>query len=95
MAMDDGNKEDGELDSINQSKGTCGKQMIKISETERVMPCGEKERGRCSNENLDVSGHRKMARPKLRWSDDIRKDMKEKGAQITEAQDRRTWRLKI
>ena len=24
------------------------------------------------------SGHRKIGRPKLRWSDDIRKDMKEK-----------------
>ena len=27
---------------------------------------------------VKVGGHRKIGRPKLRWSDDIRKDMKEK-----------------
>ena len=32
--------------------------------------------------------------PKLRWSDVIRKDMKEKGVKIEEGQDRRRWRLK-
>ena len=31
---------------------------------------------------MDVGGHRKTARPKLRWSDDIRKDMPEKGVKI-------------
>ena len=41
-----------------------------------------------------VGGHRKIGRPKLRWSDVIRKDMKEKRVKIEEAQDRRTWRLK-
>ena len=30
----------------------------------------------------------------LRWSDVVRKDMKEKQVKIEEAQDRRTWRLK-
>ncbi len=37
---------------------------------------------------MEVGGPRKIGRPKLRWSDVIRKDMK-----IEEAQDRRTWRL--
>ena len=37
---------------------------------------------------MEVGGHRKIGRPKLR-SDVIRKDMKEKGIKI-EAQDRRT-----
>ena len=44
--------------------------------------------------NMEVGGHRKIERPKLRWSDDIGKDMKEKQVKIEEAQDRRTWRLK-
>ena len=43
---------------------------------------------------MEVGGHRKIGRPKLRWSDVIRKDMKEKQVKIEEAQDRRTWRLK-
>ena len=59
-----------------------------------VRPCGEKDRRRCSYENMEVGGHRKRGRPKLRWSDVIRKDMKEKGVKIEEEQDQRTWRLK-
>ena len=43
---------------------------------------------------LGPSGHRKAGRPKLRWSDVIRKGMKEKGVKIEEVQDRRTLRLK-
>ena len=43
---------------------------------------------------MEVGGHRKIGRPKVRWSDVIRKDMKEKRVKIEEAQDRRTWRLK-
>ncbi len=43
---------------------------------------------------MEVGGHRKIGRPKLKWSDVIRKDMKEKQVKIEEAQDRRTWRLK-
>ena len=43
---------------------------------------------------MEVGGHRKTGRPKLRWSDVIRKDMNEKGVTIEEAQDWRTWRLK-
>ena len=46
------------------------------------------------NENMEVGGHRKIRRPKLRWSDVIRKYMKEKQVKIEEAEDRRTWRLK-
>ena len=44
---------------------------------------------------MEVGGHRKMGRPKLRWSDVIRKDMNEKQVKIEEVQDRRTWRLKL
>ena len=43
---------------------------------------------------MGVGEHQKIGRPKLRWSDVIRKDMKEKQVKIEEAQDRRTWRLK-
>ena len=35
--------------------------------------------------------HRKIGRPKLRWSDVLRKDVKEKQVKIEEAQDWRTW----
>ena len=42
---------------------------------------------------IDVGGHQQIGRPKLRWSDVIRKDMKENRVKIEEAQDRRTWRL--
>ena len=41
---------------------------------------------------MEMSGHRNIGRPKLRWSDDIRKDMKEKG--VEEAQDQWKCRLK-
>ena len=41
-----------------------------------------------------MGGHRKIGRPKLRWSDVVRNDIKEKGVKIEEAEDRRTWRLK-
>ena len=34
-------------------------------------------------------------RPKLRWSDVLKKDMKETTVMIEEAQDRRTWRMEI
>ena len=33
---------------------------------------------------LEVSGLRKIGRPKLRWNDVIKKDMKEKGVKIEE-----------
>ena len=41
---------------------------------------------------MEVSGHRKIGRLKLKWRDVIRK---EKGVNIEEAYDRGTWRLKI
>ena len=43
---------------------------------------------------MEVGGHRKIGRPKLRWSDVIGKYKNEKGVKIEEAQDRRTRRLK-
>ena len=30
---------------------------------------------RCNNENMEMGGHRKIGRPKRRWSDVIRRDM--------------------
>ena len=42
----------------------------------------------------EVGGHRQIGRPKLRWSDVIRKVMTKKGVKIEEAHDWRTWRLK-
>ena len=33
---------------------------------------------------MEVGGYRKIGRPKLRWSDVIRKDMKEIGVKIEE-----------
>ena len=40
-----------------------------------------KDGGIRSKENTEVSGHRKIRRPKLRWSDVIRKYMKENGVE--------------
>ena len=40
-----------------------------------------------------MGGYGKTGRPKLRWTDVIKKDMKEKQVKIEE-QDQRTWRLK-
>ena len=39
---------------------------------------------------MEVGGHRKIGRAKLRWSDVIRKDMNEKQVKIEEAQEQRT-----
>ena len=45
------------------------------------------ERGKCSNEIMEVSGHRTIQ--KLSWSDVARRDMKAKGVHREKAQDRR------
>ena len=42
-----------------------------------------------------MDGHRNIGRPNQRWSDVIRKYIKEKGVKIEEGQDRRTWRLEM
>ena len=42
------------------------------------------------NETIAVGLYRKIGRPKLSWSDVIRKNTKEKNVKIEEAQDRRT-----
>ena len=39
---------------------------------------------------MEVGGHRKIGRPKLRWGDVKRKYMKEKGVKIEGGQDRRS-----
>ena len=56
------------------------------SETEMVRPCGEEDRRRDSKgimgtRNMEVSGHRNIERPKLRWSDVVRKNMKERSTE--------------
>ena len=43
---------------------------------------------------MEVGGHRRIGRAKMRWSDVIRIDIKEKQVKREEAQDRRTWRMK-
>ena len=43
---------------------------------------------------MEVGGYRNIGRLKLRWSDVIRKYMKEKGVNIEEEEDRRNWILK-
>ena len=54
----------------NKSKGKNGKRKWENqrSETEIVRPCGEKDRGRCSNENMEDGN---IGRPKLRWSETL------------------------
>ena len=42
---------------------------------------------RCSNENMEDGGLRKIGRPKLGWSDVIRKYMNEKQVKIEDAQE--------
>ena len=42
------------------------------------------DRGICSNENMEVSGQRKIARPKLRCHDDLHKGEKEYRKKIRE-----------
>ena len=43
---------------------------------------------------MEVGGPRQLGKPKLRWSDDKRKYMKDKQVKIEETQDRRTLILK-
>ena len=43
---------------------------------------------------MEVDGHRKRGRPKLRWGDVIRKHLKEDEVKTEEAQYRRTLILK-
>ena len=43
---------------------------------------------------MEIGGQRNIGRPKLRWSDVIRKCTKEEQVKIEDAQERRTWRLK-
>ena len=45
----------------------------KIREVRLIWPCGQKDRRRCSEENMEVDDHRKIGRPTLRWSDVIRR----------------------
>ena len=43
---------------------------------------------------MEVGGHRNIERPKMRWREVMRKDMKEKRVNIEEAKYRRKCRLK-
>ena len=44
---------------------------------------------------MEVGGHRKIGRPKLRWSSVIRKDMKEEGVKIEVDRRRRLENVEI
>ena len=68
--------------------------VVLVSPLYVAKPHKHKRENKRSKIEMKVGGHRKLGRPKLRWSDVIRKDKKEKGAKIEEAQDWRTWRLK-
>ena len=61
-----------------------------------VRTCGEKDREEDAviTWKLEVSRHRNIGRPKLRWTDVIRNATKENGVQREEAQSRRTCRIK-
>ena len=41
---------------------------MRTRKTEMVRTCREKDRARCSDENIEVSGHWMIGRPKLRWT---------------------------
>ena len=41
---------------------------------------------------MDVQGRRKRGRPKRRWLDKVRDDIKEKGLSGKEVYDRATWK---
>ena len=44
---------------------------------------------------MSVPGKRRQGRPKMRWLDNIRKDMLEMGLKMEDAQNREFWRKKI
>ena len=96
VEMDDGNKEDWkDQEWRNKWKGRCGKHKWenKRGETEMVRPCEEKDWRDVvmRTRKMKVGGHRNIGRPKMRWSDVVRKGINEKQVKIEEAQDRRTW----
>ena len=41
---------------------------------------------------MNVQGRRKRGRPKIRWLDKVKDDIKEKGLLADEVYDRATWR---
>ena len=45
--------------------------------------------------DMEVQGRRKRGRPRKRWRDCVREDMREKGIDEAEAQDRGRWRRRI
>ena len=60
-----------------------------------IRPCGEKDWGRCSNENTEDGSERtpKDGKNKTEVRDVKWKDMKEKGVQREEAHDQRIWTM--
>ena len=71
----------------------CGKWEYENWRSETEM----KDRGRCSDENMEVGGQRKTGSPKLEWRDTTQKAMKlmkKTRVQRGEAQDQRTLIMK-
>ena len=58
-----------------------------------MVTSGIRERRRCSNEKMKVSGHRNIGRPKLKWCDVIRKDTKEKRSRAYREKKHKTGEL--
>ena len=45
--------------------------------------------------NMEIPGRRRRGRPKTRWKDSVRRDMKEVGVTSDEAQERNSWRKSV
>ena len=45
--------------------------------------------------NMEIPGKRRIGRPKTRWKDSVKRDMKEIGLTAIVAQDRNTWRRSV
>ena len=63
-------------------------EIVAIKKTEMVRSCRENDKGRYSNDNMEVSANRKVERATVKWRDVIQNDMKETGVQREEAEHR-------
>ena len=56
-----------------------------------VWACDEKRRTLRRKEVMKLQGRRKRGRPKRRWLDEVKDDIKEKGLSADDVYDRATW----
>ena len=95
VEMDDGNKEDWEdQEWRNMSKSLTGKIREASLRWLRHVERKTEEDVVMRTWKMEVVGHRKIGRPKLRWSDVIRKYMNETWVTREEAQYLRIWTIK-